>query len=245
MATTMIGDRPVAVTGSADRTVRVWDLRTGYETGLPLTGHVGPVFNLATTMMYGCPVAVVVSRRDCGDCFLHIAHVWDLETGELLDELAGDAEYTATALVEGHPVAVVGGWTGVRLTDLITGRVRHFHRYGPVRGLATMMMDDRPVAVVRGEETIWITDLTTGRLAPGPRISKLEQWGWTAATVVDGRPLAFTADFYRNVLRVWDVTSPQESEKTEVTPVVWTHLTMDLADPGRCRSTWHGPRSTV
>lgn len=31
----------------------------------------------------------------------------------------------------------------------------------------------------------------------------------------------------------------------EVTPVVWTHLTMDLVDPGRCRPTWHGPRSTV
>ncbi|MFF4519761.1 hypothetical protein ACFY2I_54245, partial [Streptomyces mirabilis] len=32
---------------------------------------------------------------------------------------------------------------------------------------------------------------------------------------------------------------------TEVTPVVRTHLTMDLVDPERCRSTWHGPRSTV
>lgn len=31
----------------------------------------------------------------------------------------------------------------------------------------------------------------------------------------------------------------------EVTPVVWTHLTMDLDGPGRCRSTWQGPRSTV
>ncbi|AVZ70984.1 hypothetical protein SLUN_00610 [Streptomyces lunaelactis] len=32
---------------------------------------------------------------------------------------------------------------------------------------------------------------------------------------------------------------------TEVIPVVWTHLTMDLDGPGRCRSTWQGPRSTV
>ncbi|MEU1536475.1 hypothetical protein, partial [Streptomyces fagopyri] len=31
----------------------------------------------------------------------------------------------------------------------------------------------------------------------------------------------------------------------EVIPVVWTHLTMDFVDPGRCRSLWHGPRSTV
>ncbi|WP_329295922.1 transposase family protein [Streptomyces sp. NBC_01455] len=31
----------------------------------------------------------------------------------------------------------------------------------------------------------------------------------------------------------------------EVIPVVWTRLTMDLVDPGRCSSTWHGPRSAV
>ncbi|MFC9431849.1 DUF6262 family protein, partial [Streptomyces sp. NPDC056987] len=31
----------------------------------------------------------------------------------------------------------------------------------------------------------------------------------------------------------------------EVIPAAWTRLTMDLDGPGRCRSTWHGPRSTV
>ncbi|MFF3129782.1 hypothetical protein ACFVRD_48265 [Streptomyces sp. NPDC057908] len=40
-------------------------------------------------------------------------------------------------------------------------------------------------------------------------------------------------------------SSPPTIPKTEVTPVVWTHLTMDLDGPGRCRSTWQGPRSTV
>ena len=33
--------RVVAVTGSADATVRVWDLATGTPVGAPLTGHTG------------------------------------------------------------------------------------------------------------------------------------------------------------------------------------------------------------
>ncbi|MFB7554244.1 hypothetical protein, partial [Streptomyces sp. NPDC056154] len=38
MATTVLDDRPVAVTGSVDETVRVWDLVTGQQVGEPLTG---------------------------------------------------------------------------------------------------------------------------------------------------------------------------------------------------------------
>ena len=33
--------RPVVVSGSADRTVRVWDLATGAPVGDPFTGHTG------------------------------------------------------------------------------------------------------------------------------------------------------------------------------------------------------------
>ena len=39
VATPLLDGRPVAVTGSADATVRVWDLATGAPIGDPLTGH--------------------------------------------------------------------------------------------------------------------------------------------------------------------------------------------------------------
>lgn len=38
VATSVVDDRPVAVTGSAGRTARIWDLRTGHQIGPPLTG---------------------------------------------------------------------------------------------------------------------------------------------------------------------------------------------------------------
>ena len=44
VATAVLPDgRPVAVTGSGDHTVRVWDLTTGTPIGEPLTGHTGTV----------------------------------------------------------------------------------------------------------------------------------------------------------------------------------------------------------
>ena len=52
MATTVLPDgRPVAVTGSDDRTLRIWDLTTGTPIGDPLTGHTDTVTAIATTVL--------------------------------------------------------------------------------------------------------------------------------------------------------------------------------------------------
>ena len=66
--------RPVAVTGSDDDTVRVWDLATGTPIGDPLTGHTGAVAAVAHRPPDGRPLAVTGS--DDGT-----VRVWDLATG--------------------------------------------------------------------------------------------------------------------------------------------------------------------
>ena len=43
MAIGRIGDRDVIVSGSWDKTVRVWDAAIGRPRGEPLTGHTGSV----------------------------------------------------------------------------------------------------------------------------------------------------------------------------------------------------------
>src|SRR5207247_782600 len=68
---------PVAVSGSEDGTVRVWDLRTGAALGKPLTGHAGPVNAVAVGKVSGIPVAVS-SNSD------RSVRVWDLRTGAAL-----------------------------------------------------------------------------------------------------------------------------------------------------------------
>jgi WD40 repeat protein len=47
-ATVLADGRVVAVTGSHDATVRVWDLATGTPVGDPLTGHTNWVVAVAT-----------------------------------------------------------------------------------------------------------------------------------------------------------------------------------------------------
>ncbi|MFD0260465.1 caspase family protein, partial [Kitasatospora indigofera] len=73
VACSMLDGRPVAVTGSWDDTVRVWDLTTGRAVGNPLTGHNGAVEAVACSMLDGRPVAVTGSWDDT-------VRVWDLTT---------------------------------------------------------------------------------------------------------------------------------------------------------------------
>ena len=69
MATVVLPDgRPIAVTGSEDATVRIWDLTTGTPVGDPLTGHTGAVGAVATVVLPdGRPLAVTGSAMPrCG-----------------------------------------------------------------------------------------------------------------------------------------------------------------------------------
>ncbi|MBK6857924.1 MAG: hypothetical protein IPG97_15630 [Microthrixaceae bacterium] len=66
--------RPVVVSGSEDRSVRVWDLATGAPVGAPFIGHDHWVVAVAVAEVEGRPVVVSGS----GD---RSVQVWDLATG--------------------------------------------------------------------------------------------------------------------------------------------------------------------
>jgi WD40 repeat protein len=119
---------PVAVSGSLDGTVRVWDLRTGKARGAPLRRHNFGVAALAAGEVDGSPVAVSGGLDGT-------VRVWDLRTGTArgapLRGHSGRVTALAVALVDGSPVAVSGGLDGtVRVWDLRTGTARG----APLRG---------------------------------------------------------------------------------------------------------------
>ena len=69
MAAAELDGRPVAVSGSDDGTVRVWDLATGTPVGDPFTGHTGGVTAVAVAELDGRPVAIsgsATGRCGCG-----------------------------------------------------------------------------------------------------------------------------------------------------------------------------------
>ena len=75
VAVGQLDGRPVALSGSYDATVRVWDLATGTPIGDPFTGHRGPVNAVAVGQLDGRPVALSGSSDAT-------VRVWDLATGE-------------------------------------------------------------------------------------------------------------------------------------------------------------------
>jgi WD40 repeat protein len=117
VACTLLDGRPVAVTGSDDFTVRVWDLATG-QPGPTLIGHSDTVAAVACTLLDGRPVAVTGS-----DDFT--VRVWDLATGQPGPTLIGHSDTVAAVactLLDGRPAAVTASRDHtVRVWDLATG----------------------------------------------------------------------------------------------------------------------------
>ncbi|MEU9629515.1 MULTISPECIES: AAA family ATPase [Streptomyces] len=204
LACTEVNGRPIAVTGSQDLTVRMWDLITGDPVGTPMTGHTKEIEAVACTEVNGRPVAVSVSRDQT-------VRVWDLEAGRAAGEpMRGHSDAihaVACSHLDGYPVAVTGSWDGTaRVWDLTTGQAVG----GPVSGtgmvntLACGVLDGRPVVATGSTDSLRLWDLTTRR-----RVARLDRtWDsdWYNAVVfaeLDGRTVVVTAD-RRGRVRVWD-----------------------------------------
>ncbi|MGW2213503.1 caspase family protein [Nonomuraea sp. NPDC001684] len=208
VACTVLDGRPVAVTGSADETVRIWDLATGRPVGDPLTGHTHSVMAVACTVLGGRPVAVTGSTDKT-------VRVWDLATGQPVgDRLTGHTGpvyAVACTVLDGRPVAVTGSRDEtVRMWDLVTGKPIGRQLTGhtsPVGVVACTVLGGRPVAVTGStDKTVRVWDLATGQQVGDPLISHTSAVNAVACTVLDGRPVAVTGSRDETV-RMWDLVT--------------------------------------
>jgi WD40 repeat protein len=120
-ATLVLPDgRPVAVTGSDDATVRVWDLNTGTPIGDPLTGHTRTVMAAATLVLPdGRPIAVTGSLDAT-------VRVWDLERIDRMGyplHVASDVTSIAVVAARGGVQVLVGGSGVLARVDLRVDRL--------------------------------------------------------------------------------------------------------------------------
>jgi eukaryotic-like serine/threonine-protein kinase len=208
VGTTELDGRPVAVSASKDRTVRIWDLTTGQQVGQPLTGHTDEVGGMALTQLDGRPVAVTGSSDNT-------VRVWDLTTGrergQPLTGHTGGIGTVAVAQIDGRPVAVTGSADKtVRVWDLTTGQQRGEPLTGHtdvVYAVTTGEIDGRPVAVSVGKDrTVRVWDLTTGQQRGQPLTGHNGDIDSVAVTQLDGRPVAVTSSS-DETLRIWDLTA--------------------------------------
>ncbi len=208
VATTVVDGRPVAVTASADHTLRTWDLShaLAHGDGPPRAGHTGTVTAVTTAVLDGSPV-VVTAGAD------RTLRVRDLNTGRQVTVPVAGLEGEVTAMVasevDGRPVIVTAGSGDIlRLLDPVGGEhigepVTSHH--GRVLALAGATLAGRPVVVTAGtDRTAAIRDLATRRPVGEPLTGHTSRVTAVATAELAGRPVAVTGSWDRTV-RLWDL----------------------------------------
>ncbi|MGW3327348.1 WD40 repeat domain-containing protein [Streptomyces virginiae] len=208
VATTVVDGRPVAVTASADHTLRTWDLShaLAHGDGPSRAGHTRTVTALTTAVLDGSPVVVTAGADQT-------LRVRDLSTGrQITAPLAGlEGEVTAmvAAEVDGRPVIVTAGsGDTLYLLDPVGGErpgepVTSHH--GRVLALAGATLGGRPVVITAGSDrTAAIWDLATRRPVGEPLTGHTSRVTAVATAELDGRPVAVTGSWDKTV-RLWDL----------------------------------------
>lgn len=183
--------------GSADGTVRLWDLASGAETAR-LDGHTGQVASVAFSAN---------GRLLASGSYDKTIRLWDVASGEQLLVLDGhDAGVQSVVFSpDGSVLASASADKSVRLWELVTGQER-FHLEGherTVTGLA-FSPDGSRLASTAWDETIRIWDVALG--AERMRLQNEDApRAWSVAFSPDGRQLAAASE--DGDVRVWNLTA--------------------------------------
>src|SRR5271165_2613313 len=189
-------DDRYAVSGSADHTLRVWDLATG-ETKTTLQGHTSRVSAVVVTP----DGRHVVSRS-----WDNTLRVWDLATGETKTTLQGHTSRVWAVAVTPNGRQVVSGSADqtLRVWDLATGETKTTLQGHTSRVSAVVVTPDGRHVVSRSwDNTLRVWDLATGETKT--TLQGHTSRVWAVAVTPNGRQVVSgSAD---QTLRVWDLAT--------------------------------------
>ncbi len=200
-----IGSREVIVSGSADRTLRIWEAASGEQLGAPLTGHTDGVSAVALGRIDGREMIVSGSAD-------RTVRIWDAASGKEVSVLSGHTDgVSAVALggVDGREIIVSGSADRtVRIWDAASGKevaVLSGHTDG-VSAVALGRVYGREIIVSgSADRTVRTWDATSGEEVA---VLRGHAAGVSAVALgrVGGREIIVSGSADRMV-RVWDTAS--------------------------------------
>ncbi|KAG8778223.1 hypothetical protein FRC12_025099 [Ceratobasidium sp. 428] len=190
-------DGAYIASGSDDKTIRIWDARTGESVGQPLTGHTYAVYSVA----YSPDGAYIASGSD--DMTIRI---WDARTGESVGQpLTGHTGYVRSVAYSPDGAYIVSGsrdmtiriWdahTGKPVGQPLTGHTDQVHSvaYSP---------DGAYIASGSADKTIRIWDARIGKPAGQPLIGHT-YWVRSVAYSPNGSYIASGSS--DKTIRIWE-----------------------------------------
>lgn len=182
------------VSGSDDRTVRIWDVESGQELHV-LEGHLDAIAIVKAT----ADGKRIISGSDDGSVM-----VWDVASGQVLYVLSGHQSWVRNiAVTKDDALLVSASYDGnTCVWDLNTGRLRHcLGNYSePVLALAITFDGQQAFT------GMWDGSVTLWNIKEGTPVFTSRQHGGPVCGVAVGRRYGVSASRDRT-LKVWDLSS--------------------------------------
>jgi eukaryotic-like serine/threonine-protein kinase len=211
-------DGRLIASGSADRTVRLWEVATGREMAV-LRSHERRV-----TQVSFSPDGRRLASTDGG----RAVRLWDPTTGALVAKLSGALEhaYSLTFSPDSRFVGIQGQDAAVYVWEADTGKPRHTLRHrSTASGHVAFTPDGKRLfgGAVDGMITAW--DVESGKMALTWRAHSAPVRALCISP--DGKCIASSGDFPEYAVRLWDATSGREmttlrGHKNQVTHLVFS-----------------------
>ncbi|MGX9884318.1 caspase family protein [Streptomyces sp. NPDC002276] len=236
-----LDERPVAVTGSVDATVRVWDLTTQRQIGEPLA--MGVAVSAVAIGELGEYTVALAGGVD------GTVRIWDLSAGQeygkpLTGHTNGIEAIRIGALGERPVVLTASGDGTARIWDLAERRQLGADLSGhrrTVRDAALTELDGRPVAITGGDDKavrVWdLTEVPGGgdaRVDGSPLIGSVEAVTALCTGHVDGCTILLVGD-RTGMLSLWDLAARRQIGEPAVAHRHFSRSGVASAEIGRFR----------
>ncbi|EMD31474.1 hypothetical protein CERSUDRAFT_144986, partial [Gelatoporia subvermispora B] len=190
-AVTFSPDGTRIVSGSGDKTIRIWDASTGQALLEPLEGHT----NWVTSVAFSPDGTRIVSGSDD-----RTIRIWDASTGQaLLEPLEGHTHPVISVAFSPDGTRIVSGSTGQALLEPLEGHTNW---------VTSVAFSPDGTRIVSGsyDKTIRIWDASTGQALLEPPEGH-NNWVSSVAFSPDGTRIV--SGSWDNTIRIWDASTGQ------------------------------------